>query len=185
MLVAPLLLVAAFYGLGLASLGPNASWDARRARLRESLGALSGQPLRVGQVVLGLVALAALAVFVARSGNDSGVAVSALELKTRALMDKYLLVRPRTKEFLLGHPALFFALCASASGRFGRWVLPLLIVGAIGQADIMDTFCHLHTPLFISLLRALIGWLLGAAIGAGIFLLASRAQAASSPSCPA
>ena len=40
----------------------------------------------------------------------------------RALLDKYLLVRPRTKEFLLGHPALFFALAAAASGRFPQWV---------------------------------------------------------------
>ena len=122
--------------------------------------------------MLGIVALVALAVFVARSGNDPGVGVSAAELKTRALLDKYLFVRPRTKEFLLGHPALFFALAAAYSGRFPRAILPLLVIGAIGQSSLMDTFCHLHTPLFISLLRGLIGWVLGAIIGAIVFAVA-------------
>ncbi len=70
--------------------------------------------------MVGIVALVALALFVARSGNDPGVGVSATELKVRSLLDKYLLVRPRTKEFLLGHPALLLGLACSASGRFPR-----------------------------------------------------------------
>ena len=173
-LVTPVLLVAAFYALGLAALGPDATWTMRRDRVLETLRNVSAQPLLVGQILLGVVALAALAVFVARSGNDPGVGVSAVELKTRALLDKYLFVRPRTKEFLLGHPALFFALAAAYSGRFPRAILPLLVIGAIGQSSLMDTFCHLHTPLFISLLRGLIGWILGAIIGAVVFAFAVR-----------
>ena len=173
-LVTPVVLVAAFYALGLAALGPDAPWAARRDRVLATLRDVAAQPLLVGQIVLALVALVALAVFVARSGNDPGVGVSALELKTRALLDKYLFVRPRTKEFLLGHPALFFALAAASRGRFPRAILPLLVIGAVGQSSLMDTFCHLHTPLFISLLRGLIGWVLGALIGAGVFAVAVR-----------
>ena len=173
-LVTPVVLVAAFYALGLAALEPGAGWTVRRDRVRGTLQSVAAQPLLVGQIVLGIVALAALAVFVARSGNDPGVGVSAVELKTRALLDKYLFVRPRTKEFLLGHPALFFALAAAYSGRFPRAILPLLVIGAIGQSSLMDTFCHLHTPLFISLLRGLIGWVLGAIIGAVVFAMAVK-----------
>ncbi len=173
-LIAPVLLTAAFYGLGLAALGPEAAWNVRWNRALDCLRAVYGQPLSIGQLVVGLVVLVALALIVARSGNDPGVGVSGTELKMRALLDHYLLVRPRTKEFLLGHPALFFALAAAASGRFRRWIVPLVVVGAVGQSSLLDTFCHLHTPLLISLLRAFIGWALGGVIGAIVFALVSR-----------
>ena len=128
--------------------------------------------------MVGVIALVALALFVARSGNDPGVGVSATELKTRALLDKYLYVRPRTKEFLLGHPALFLGLAAAASKRFPAYVLPLLVVGAIGQSSLMDTFCHLHTPLLVSALRGLIGWALGAVFGAAVWAAIARSPKA-------
>ncbi|BDI28330.1 hypothetical protein CCAX7_003810 [Capsulimonas corticalis] len=171
-LVAPVLLVALYYGLGLFQFDRHAPWSARRDHILAQLRALAAQPLLLGQVVLGIVTLVALALFVARSGNDPGVGVSASELKMRALLDKYLLVRPRTKEFLLGHPALLFGLAAAASGRFKKAIVPLLIVGAIGQSSLQDTFCHLHTPLLLSSLRALIGWALGALVGAILYAVA-------------
>ena len=164
-LVTPVLLVAAYYGFGLAALGPKATWAERKHAVLDCLTALAARPLLVGQVIVGIVALVALALFVARSGNDPGVGVSATELKVRSLLDKYLYVRPRTKEFALGHPALLFGLAAAASRRFPKWVLPLLIIGSIGQSSLMDTFCHLHTPLLISGLHGLIGWVLGAIFG--------------------
>jgi len=173
-LVAPVVLVLAYYGLGLAPLGLDAGWTARVERVKQSLASLYAQPLLVGQIVVGLVALVALALFVARSGNDPGVGVSGTELKVRSLLDKYLLVRPRTKEFLLGHPALFVALASAYAQRFPRIILPLLVVGAVGQSSLLDTFCHLHTPLFISVLRGLIGWALGAIIGAIVCVLLGR-----------
>ena len=173
-LVTPVALVAAYYGLGLGALSPRAGWAERRDTVLCSLRSLADRPLLAGQVVVGIVALVALALFVARSGNDPGVGVSATELKTRALLDKYLYVRPRTKEFLLGHPALLIGLAAAASNRFPQWVLPLLIIGAIGQSSLMDTFCHLHTPLLISGLRGLIGWALGAVFGALVWTAVAR-----------
>jgi len=173
-LVTPVLLVAAYYGLGLAALGPNVGWAERRGAVLDCVQALAAQPLRVGQVVVGLAALVALALFVARSGNDPGVGVSATELHVRSLLDHYLYVRPRTKEFALGHPALLLGLAAAASGRFVRWTLPLLVIGSIGQSSLMDTFCHLHTPLLISGLHGLIGWALGAILGALLWTVAAR-----------
>ncbi len=173
-LVTPVVLVAAFHGLGMAALGPRAGWDERRETVLLCLRSLAAPPQLVGQIVAGVVVLVALALFVARSGNDPGVGVSATELKTRALLDHYLLVRPRTKEFLLGHPALLLGLAAAAAGRDRRWILPLLVAGAIGQSSLLDTFCHLHTPLLISALRGLIGWALGAVIGALVWVLVTR-----------
>jgi hypothetical protein len=173
-LVAPVLLVGVFYGLGIGELAPDAPWSARIVQAGGRLREIAREPLRIGPTILTLIGLAALAIFVARSGNDPGVGVSATELKMRALLDKYLLVRPRTKEFLLGHPALLLALMAARVPRFKQWTLPLLLLGAVGQASIVDTFCHLHTPLFLSLLRALIGIALGLVIGAAIGAIALR-----------
>lgn len=173
-LFAPVLLSAAFYGLGLAAQGPYASWHARRARVVETLQGLFAQPLLIGQVALALVALAALFLLWTRSGNDSSVGVSATELHGRALLDRFLGVRPRSKEFAFGHPALFFALAAAASARFRLWTLPLIVVGAIGQSSLLDTFCHLHMPLYISLWRGGLGWVLGGLFGAIAFLAACR-----------
>ena len=173
-LVTPVALVAAYYGLGLGTLSSRAGWAERRDTVLGSLRSLAERPLLAGQLVVGIAALVALALFVARSGNDPGVGVSATELKTRALLDKFLYVRPRTKEFLLGHPALLIGLAAAASNRFPQWVLPLLIIGAIGQSSLMDTFCHLHTPLLISGLRGLIGWALGAVFGALVWAAIAR-----------
>lgn len=175
-MVAPLLLVGIYYGLGLSDLPASATWEQRRARLKRTFESIMSQKLLIGQILFGIVALAVLVLIVARSGNDPGVGVSTAELKMRALLDKYLLVRPRTKEFLLGHPALMLALAYSISGKHKGWVLLLLLVGAIGQASIVDTFCHLHTPLFLSVLRAGIGWLLGAAASVIVYLMIERME---------
>lgn len=174
-LLAPVLLVAAFYGLGLADLDEGATWATRRRAVIDKLTALSSHKLELGQIGLGIVVLAGLVLLAARSGNDPGVGVSTTELKMRALLDKYLLVRPRTKEFLLGHPALFLGLALARGFRLPKWVLPsLLVLGAIGQSSIVDTFCHLHTPLYLSLLRATIGWALGGIIGAVVYVIVKR-----------
>jgi len=180
-LVTPVALVAAYYGLGLGTLPPHAGWAERWQTVRCSLEALAARPLLAGQIGVGVVALVALALFVARSGNDPGVGVSATELKTRALLDKYLYVRPRTKEFLLGHPALLLGLAAAASRRFPQWVLPLLVIGAVGQSSLMDTFCHLHTPLLVSALRGLIGWALGAVFGTLVWAAVARPAQVAAP----
>lgn len=167
-LVVPVLVAAAFYSLGIAELRRDAPWSERKRTAKQRIDSVLSQPILLRQLLIGLVAIVALALFVARSGNDPGVGVSATELKMRALLDKYLLVRPRTKEFLLGHPALYLAYAAAVCGKFKRWVLPLVVIGAIGQASIVDTFCHLHTPLQLSMLRAAIGWAIGGIIAAVI-----------------
>jgi cytosine/uracil/thiamine/allantoin permease len=58
-----------------------------------------------------------------------------------------------------------------------KWLLLFLIVGAIGQSSLLNTFCHIHTPLIISLLRGGIGWTLGAIIGIVLYALLTRREA--------
>ena len=123
------------------------------------------------------VALGVVAFMMMRSGNDSGVEVSGLELKMRALLDQILVVRPRTKEIFLGFPALMMGLTLLASRRpRAAWVW--LTLGTIGVISATNTCCHLHTPLLFSLLRIFNGlwvgilvgivWLAAKSIGEGI-----------------
>jgi len=142
-----------------------ADYTARiRARLREFLW----KPVYLWGILAAVVALVAVALLLVRSGNDSGVGVSALELKFRAILEQWLVARPRTKEFALGHPLFLFAMIAGARGQ-RTLALMLLLGAAIGQVDVLNTYCHAHTPVLLSLLRTANGLWLG--IGMGVILL--------------
>jgi hypothetical protein len=161
--VIPLFLVAWMYLTGMSGLYP--SWEAERKAMEERLRGFFSEPVRVWHALAFVVGVVALALLVARSGNDPGVGVSASELRFRALLDRILGVRPRTKEFLMGHPALLLALAMATLPRWRPWALPLLLVGAIGQVGMLNSFCHLHSPLALTVLRTLHGLWLGILIG--------------------
>jgi len=122
-------------------------------------------PVRVYQLAV-LAALAgAAALYVMRSGNQSDIAPSAFELSLRSGLTAALGIRPRFKEFAIGFPLLMLLPSLRLAHR--RAVGWLFAIGiAIGTADIVDTFSHLHTPLAVSALRLLNGAVLGIAIGA-------------------
>ena len=65
----------------------------------------------------------------------------------RELLENLLGTRPRFKEFLFGHPCLIAGISLYS-------VLPsvstaLIWAGLIGLESIVNSFCHLHTPLSI------------------------------------
>ena len=86
-------------GIGWAAFARLTDW---RANLRS--------PITWGAVVLSAFLAGALAFMLARTGNDSGVGASGPEMLLRSLLDRYAFVRPRTKEFLVGHPIMIVAL---------------------------------------------------------------------------
>ncbi|MFN8140307.1 MAG: DUF5693 family protein [Fimbriimonadales bacterium] len=123
----------------------------------------------------------ALLLVVLRTGNDAPTAVSGWELRLRDIMDRVLPERPRTKEIMLGHPALIVALMLAARAK-RRWVPLLAMFAAIGQASIVNTFCHLHTPLMTTVIRVLTGLVCGGIIGLMIWLAIKRRVAGSQSS---
>ncbi len=116
-------------------------------------------------VVLALLGVAGL-IYIARTGNTSSVivAVPRLEQKMRVALERVLPARPRTKEFLVGHPAFVLASALIAVGETGL-ILPISILGLIGQISLTNTFAHIHTPVGLTIVRVLIGLGLGFAIG--------------------
>ena len=123
-------------------------------------------PVRIKTLLIGLVVLAAAVVFVARSGHTSGMPVSSLELRFRAMLEQAFYARPRTKELLIGHPAFLLAWMAF----YRKWPTmvfgALVLVATIGQGSMVETFAHMRTPVYMSFMRGIGGIVLGAGIGA-------------------
>ena len=126
---------------------------------------LLASPVLVYQIIVGIVVVAAGVLLVMRSGNDSDISPSQFELSLRHLLTHVLSVRPRFKLFLFGAPSMMLiAALLPAHRRAVGWLLAL--AAGVGIGDVIDTFCHLHTPLLISATRIGIGAVIGVLIGA-------------------
>jgi hypothetical protein len=144
---------------------PAQSW---RQTLREAW-AWSAHPLLLRYAIAAIVVGVAAVVLLARSGNF-GFPLLEVEERLRTLAEQWLVVRPRTKEYLIGHPALMLAAAAAVMGWRG-WVLPLAAVGVLGQAGIINSFSHLHTPLLYTVWRTVNALAVGSVLGlAGIWI---------------
>ena len=129
--------------------------------------------------LFGLAAVAAL-ILVMRSGNFPTLGISGLELKVRAFLQQALLVRPRTKEFLIGYPAMVLLFWWGSRWRQdARWrwaALVLTVAAAVGLTSIGNTFAHQHIPVSVSLLRTVNGLVLGLPIGLALVVVARAAS---------
>ncbi|RBW67595.1 DUF5693 family protein [Bacillus taeanensis] len=131
--------------------------------------ALYRKTVKYGHLFLiGLIGVV-LYYYVSRSGNDA--VVSGLELQIRQTLENILYVRPRTKEFLIGFPLFVVALYVSAKTKNGRL---LFIPSVIGFLSLVNTFTHLHIPLYVSLLRSFYSLFFGFIIGAVLIVLYKR-----------
>ncbi|MDI7247654.1 MAG: DUF5693 family protein [Bacillota bacterium] len=134
-------------------------------------GEILSEPIRVWHVLILAVVGAAGLVYIMRTGNVYfGLPIPAFDQGMRVLLEKVLVFRPRTKEFLVGHPALILAALAMLRGN-RRLALPLALVGCIGQISMVNTFSHLHTPLLATVLRTAYGLVIGGTIGAIVYCL--------------
>lgn len=124
------------------------------------------QPIRVIWVITAVIVGGIGFYYLTRTGNAGEV--SAVELLIRNWLESTFGVRPRFKEFMLGHPPLLLGLFLALRYR-ASWVF--IIIGALGQLTMVSTFTHIHTPLYISIVRTLLG--LGAGIVIGGILIAA------------
>jgi len=127
------------------------------------------EPITKGQLAFLFLGLMVMFLFLMRSGHDSFLGVSVLELKLRMFLEDFLGVRPRFKEFAIGHPFLWLGFYGISKNKKSEMDRIFILAGLIGQVSIINTFCHAHTPLNISLLRTFHGLWLGA-IGGGVLI---------------
>lgn len=125
----------------------------RRQLLEGSIRDLLLAPLKRFEVFLLAFLGVAFALYLMRSGNFPLLGAGELESRMRVLLERVLFARPRTKEFLIGYPALW--LLAVFQGKPLRPVYRLILwLGVtVGFVTFFNSFCHLHTPLLFALLR--------------------------------
>jgi len=135
-----------------------------------------GKPMAVRQrwreipvwarVVLAAAVLGAVVIYVGRTGNFV-IPVPELEMRVRVFLERAFVYRPRTKEFLIGHPLLIlgFGLYIWGEERLG---LACIVPGTIGQISLLNTFAHVHSPLAGSISRSFWGLILGAGMGGAL-----------------
>lgn len=104
--------------------------------------------------------------YMTRTGNAG--TVLPFEAQLRTFLENTFGVRPRNKEFLLGHPMFVAGAFIALKYRHGIY---LLIIAAIAQLSMVGTFAHIHTPVHLSLIRGLIGLGLGLIVGLIAILL--------------
>lgn len=117
-------------------------------------------------IVIAGVVLAGGYYYLSRTGNEGQA--SSFELLFRSFLENVLQVRPRSKEFLFAHPLFLLGAYLAVKNRSAAY---LYIIGAMGQLSIVDTFCHLHTPLHISLIRITYGVVFGTLFGLVLIVL--------------
>ncbi|WP_127581163.1 DUF5693 family protein [Paenibacillus koleovorans] len=131
-------------------------------------------------IVLAGVVLGGLWYYLSRTGNEGQA--SNVEKMFRALLEEKMGVRPRTKEFLFAHPLFIVGAYLLMRYRFAAFAF----IGAVmGQLSLVDTFAHLHTPIYISALRVMYGVIVGIVVGLaaiGIWNLLARSWKRWSPS---
>ncbi|MGM0548553.1 MAG: DUF5693 family protein [Bacillota bacterium] len=138
----PLLIISAYYLLKINS-------QTLLVQIKEILETV----IKVKHLVLAGFLLLIAIIYIGRTGNFPLLPVPAWELTIRSLLEKLLYVRPRFKEFLIGHPLFIFSLYLAAPKRKNIYFYPLLMLASVGLVTVVNTFSHLHTPVLVSLLR--------------------------------
>ena len=129
----------------------------------------------------GLLSILFISVFILililRSGNSFFLPTFGFETKFRELLENLFFVRPRTKEFLIGYPFLFLTFLLVDKKLSRSWIWFFNVIGAVALISLVNSFCHTHTPLNISLYRTCLGVVLGVfftALYLGFYLLLER-----------
>jgi hypothetical protein len=122
------------------------------------------RPILFEHAFLVFLFLVFLVIYIFRSGNFSFLPVPELEEKMRLFLEQLLVARPRSKEFLIGYPLLALAIALNFLGiKYLKYII--IIMGTVAPVTVLNTFCHVHTPISFSLLRTFHGYWLGLLLG--------------------
>jgi hypothetical protein len=122
-------------------------------------------PINMASIIAILFTLFFVILLLLRSGNYIAMPQFTLEEKFRALLENTLFVRPRTKEFLIGYPFLLFSFYGIDRFISRRWIWLFNGIGLVALISMINSFCHIHTPLAISIYRTCMGIVIGTLLG--------------------
>ncbi len=133
----------------------------RLSHLGEMIRRVLDEPVRYSALIIAGVGVVFLAVYIIRSGNYLTVDTGSSEQSARQWLETVFLVRPRTKEILVGYPFLMAALLVGPHHLLRRWRWALLCVGSVAFISVLNSFCHIHSPMELSLYRGVLGISIG------------------------
>ena len=126
-------------------------------------------PVNWGHIIVLILLAGIFLIYLLRSGN-TGVPISSLELKFRAMLEHTIVARPRIKEFVIGYQSLFITVLFAYLMR-KKWLIAFSILSIMGSISVVDTFSHLRDTFLMSLYRGLYGILFGIIIGSIIIAI--------------
>jgi len=136
------------------------SWEEWKEQLTRSV--------RRMDILVGLVIVAVVAYVLIRMGNASAAWKPGWEQGIRDRLEDLFVARPRFKEFAVGYPLLLLGLHVRSRARAKSFWLDgrfLIGVGMIGPVSLVNTFCHLHSPLYLAFWRSVNGIVIGTLLG--------------------
>ena len=115
--------------------------------------------IKVYWVLLGGIIIAVGLYYIIRSGNVDEI--SSLEQALRNAATELFPARPRTKEFLIGYPALVLLVYYMKNSKLTliKWLLA--IASSILAASITNSFCHVFTDYSVIVSRTVNGLIMG------------------------
>ncbi|NLJ50117.1 MAG: hypothetical protein GX428_11125 [Candidatus Atribacteria bacterium] len=105
------------------------------------------------EFVILMILAGGFVVYLTRSGNFPLLPAGMLESKMRLWLERLLFMRPRTKEFMIGYPALWLLLSFRRFHYQPLFKIVLWLGVTIGFITFFNSFCHIHTPFLFILLR--------------------------------
>ncbi len=115
----------------------------------------------LGYIFFFFILLLSIIIYVLRTGNYGFLILGGNELKFRSLLEQLFLIRPRTKEFLIGYPSLFIGIYFFNHYKNRVWKYFFISISAIAYVSVINTFCHIHSPVLVTLYRSFMGFLVG------------------------
>ncbi|MEC8677680.1 MAG: DUF5693 family protein [Candidatus Margulisiibacteriota bacterium] len=158
-LLVPILLVGFYYFCG--PLQINSFFYVLRRLLR--------LPITYYGLLISVILLFIIMMYLFRSGNY--LALSNIEQLVRSFLQDTFVVRPRFKEFLIGYPALIFSCWLALNFKKKDFLWLFNGLGVIGLSSFINSFCHFHTPVMMSIYRSIIGFVLGLLVAFFIFVV--------------
>lgn len=113
------------------------------------------QNVKVWQILLAGILFGSLAIMLLRSGHTSNVEPPSFELLLRNFLELITPARPRTKAIFLGFPALILLVILANRKQFKLSYPLFLLAATIGQANLVNSFSHIRTPILVSVYRVL------------------------------
>lgn len=153
----------AYYGFGTGKKRPG---TLEYRDLRKLMNA----DIKVWMIILGAILLGVGYFYIQRTGNDSSIQVSRLEMLFRNMLEDNLIARPRSKEFLFAFPSAMMVVYTSVR-RFKLWPILFGLASVIGMTSVDNTFMHIRTPLYLGFARTGYSLLFGIAVGIIVILI--------------